>query len=769
MPLSLRWVLAYVIVAILWISVMQWLLQSIGGSQWSISTGGLIVGGIFVLITAWLLFFLLERGHAGRVSIRGAQGLSVGRARIWWVAMGVLIGATLLVQLFMVSFATREYRPVLLKQAHAELIAQVRLQAKSITDWLNQRNAMVSRLAAQTDLLSERLQAAQKNPAQALSELRQLVSEKRFVTITLYNADHIQKVQFGLKTAPKAPDPLFEQAAALSKVQFSCRFETGRPTVDCYWVLPIFLGHQEVSAGPWYLVFYGGLDAAALPGRDTLESSQPARSLLVMTPDDAQSRRWLGLSLHAAQGAEPTAAVRSVDPTMLTCIEQAIPLRDLLLHDDVEALRSAGSQSPAMRVMSGQSDCAPRSVLYASMVVPELHSVLWGANTEAAILQPIRKTRQLLAVAALFGVMALLLALFFFWQITRLHHNKALSALVRERDQLGEFWEQMPTVGLALVDPTSWAVLDVNRRWAQIFHAGRETLLTQGLLDVIQPAAGFSGLNEIRANDQQTLQDLCSGIREEVVLTRRIRTNDPAGEWVRVSMRVLKSTDQKILGVLVALDSLGETVDITHQTQAERDFYRLAWALVRTEHATPKSVDAASAPDASSLDEPPDRFAVLSTRIVNETGILALCLYTHWPEVWSTPSDLTGPQIEQHEQKHFQCHGGTESIRDVANQMAATGLIDRVLVAQTPVFIDDDVKLSSLSAGATLQSELCDQLRPYPVGAFAMIPVSARPGETDCVRAWIVFAGEGMRFTPPVRTALMALLAVATETLTPAD
>ncbi|WP_322628155.1 PAS domain-containing protein [Halothiobacillus sp.] len=760
MPLSLRWVLAYVVVAILWISVMQWLLQSIGGDQWSISIGGLIVGGVFVLITAWLLFLLLERGHTRAVTAGNAHALIDGRARVWWAALGGLIGVTLLAQLFMVSFATREYRPVLLKQAHAELVGQVRLQAKAISDWLRQRNELVSRLSAQAKTLSERLQANQKSPAEALTELGPLVSDGQFVTITLYNADHLQKLQFGLKSAAKAPDVLFEQAAATSTVQFDCRFEAGRSSADCYWVLPLFLGHSEVSGGPWYLVFYGALDAASLAGHDTAESSHLARTSILLAPDESPTRHWLSLSLHPGNTPDMQGgAVRAVSPQDIACINRATSLDDLL-RGEPEDQRSAAPPRSA-KLMSGQLDCAPQSVLYASMSVPELHALLWAANTETAILHPIRKTRQLLAVAALSGVMALLLALFFFWQIMRLHRHKALFALVRERDQLDVFWEQMPSVGLALVDPLDWTVLNVNRRWAQIFHSGREAMLGQELLDVIQPVSGLSAVEEIRANDQQTLQDLCGGIREEVVLTRRIRMNDPAGEWVRISMRALKAIDQTILGVVVALDSLGETVDIAHQTQAERDFYRLAWALIQERnHAADGEGAALPLADAETTA---DRFSQLSTRIVEETGIMALCLYTHWPEAWSSSSDLTGPQIEQHEQKHFQCHGGSAPIRDIANQMAANGLIDRVLVAQTPIFIDDDVKTVGMTV-VTLQAELIEQLKPYPVGAFAMIPMSAGGGG-DCVRAWIVFAGEGMRFTTPVRTALMALLAVATEKL----
>lgn len=758
MPLSLRWVLVYVVVAILWISVMQWLLQSIGGSQWSISIGGLTVGGVFVLITAWLLFLLLERGHTRAATAGNAHVQADGRARIWWAALGTLIGVTLLAQLFMVSFATREYRPVLLKQAHAELIGQVRLQTKAINDWLRQHNELVSRLSAQTETLSERLQANQKNPAEALTEMGQLVSDSGFVTITLYNSDHIQKLQFGLKSSAKAPDVLFERAAATAKVQFDCRFEAGRSSADCYWVLPLFLGHSEVSGGPWYLVFYGALDAASLAVHDTAVSSHLVRTLVLLVPDEAPARQWLSLSLLPGNGSDRKGrTVRAMPPQDMACINRAKTV-GALLQGESEDQRSVAPPNSAT-LMSGQLDCTPHAVLYAGMLVPELHALLWAANTESSILQPIRKTRQLLAVAALSGVMALLLALFFFWQIMRLQHHKALFALVRERDQLDVFWEQMPTMGLALVDPHTWTVLNVNRRWAQIFHSGREAMLGQALLAVIQPVSGLAANEEIRATDQQTLQDLCGGIREEVVLTRRIRMNNPAGEWVRISMRALKAIDQTILGVVVALDSLGETVDITHQTQAERDFYRLAWALIQ---ARAHAVDGAALPPAET-ETPVDQFSQLGTRIVEETGIMALCLYTHWPETWSSSSDLTGPQIEQHEQKHFQCHGGTAPIRDIANQMAANGLIDRVLVAQSPIFIDDDVKTAGMTV-VTLQAELIEQLKPYPVGAFAIIPMAAGSGG-DCVRAWIVFAGEGMRFTTPVRTALMALLAVATEEL----
>lgn len=757
MRTSLRWVLAYVIVAILWIAVMQWLLHSIGGDQWSISIGGLIVGGIFVLITGWLLFLLLEQGHAhGTSSTRDIQAQANRNARVWWAALGLLIGFTLLAQLFIVSYATREYRPVLLTQAHADLVAQVRLQNKAIDDWLSARNELVSRLAARSAQLAARLQPGQNQQPQDLSELGQLTADAHFVTITIYNSDHQQKLQYGLKSASKAPDPLFEQAAATSKVQFDCHFESGRTAGDCYWVLPVFIGHSEVSGGPWYLVFYAALDASSLGGHGSTALDRPGRTLTLVSADDAKAGQWLGLSLQSARESGRAAPlVHTVSAGDLACMNRAKPV-PALLGSESGALQWRANPVP-VSLMSGELACAGRTVLYASTVVPHLNALLWAASTQDAILKPIRKTRQMLAVAALAGVMALLLALFLFWQIMRLHHRKALVALMRERDQLAVFWEQMPSVGLALIEPFSWSVMNVNRRWAQIFHEGKETFLGQELLDLIRPVSGLNTLDDVRFSDQQMLDDLRAGIREEVVLTRRIRTNTPEGEWVRISIRALKAADQVVLGLVVALDGLGDNVDLTGQLQVERDCYRLALLLAQTRanHLAASETTRRAMGDV-------DGFHQLGAQIVAETGLMAVCLYTHWPERATAASASMGHLVGHKALKSFLGHDCGAPIQTIADQVARNGLIDRVLVAQTPLFIDDESKRMGGVSGMTLQSELIELLNPHPIGAIAMIPMPATASR-GCVRAWILFGDEAVRFTEPVRQALMALLMEAAE------
>ncbi|MDD3576916.1 MAG: hypothetical protein PHT38_08510, partial [Halothiobacillus sp.] len=110
----------------------------------------------------------------------------------------------------------------------------------------------------------------------------------------------------------------------------------------------------------------------------------------------------------------------------------------------------------------------------------------------------------------------------------------------------------------------------------------------------------------------------------------------------------------------------------------------------------------------------------------------------------------------------YECVGCTAPVREIANQVAQMGLIDRVLVAQTPMFIDDHARNTTISG--TLQNELIEQLKQYPVGALAIVPISA-VNEGDPVRALIVFGEDNLRFTEPVKTSLLGLLKALTMRL----
>ena len=109
--------------------------------------------------------------------------------------------------------------------------------------------------------------------------------------------------------------------------------------------------------------------------------------------------------------------------------------------------------------------------------------------------------------------------------------------------------------------------------------------------------------------------------------------------------------------------------------------------------------------------------------------------------------------------KLAKCVGCTAPVREIANQVAQMGLIDRVLVAQTPMFIDDHARNTTISG--TLQNELIEQLKQYPVGALAIVPIPAT-SEGDPVRALIVFGEDNLRFTEPVKTSLLSLLKALT-------
>lgn len=773
---SFRWTMAYIVVAILWIALIQWLLSSLGGARWVISPAGLVVGGVFVLITAWLLFLLLERSQPVPLAEQALRHSRFADQKSWWSALVILIAFTLLAQLFMVSFATREYRPVLLNQAQTELTSQLRLHSKLITDWLTERSQIVDKLAAQPDALANRIRISQDQPVQpsgsTFPSFVALIQDGRFQTITLFDPDHVKKLKFGSNLIAKTPDNLFERAAATSKVQFACVFAPGRSGGDCFWVLPVYLSQSEVSGGPWYIVLAAVLNESALvqsmPAGEPLRVENAVRTLLLLAQGNDSAKSWTTTPLidDFSPLSEPqmSSRVEPVSASDLDCFRKSPAFLSLQARlspypPDADVLKSSAS---------GQIDCQEHTLLYASTQIPQINGLLWAATTQDIVLDPLRKTRQWLATASLIGVFTLLIALFLFWRIMRLQRAKVLAGLRRERDQLAQLWDNMPAMGLAIVNPTDWHISMVNQRWMQLFHESQESLQGRRFLDVISPVTGLNTVENLTSGDLKLLEDIQTGLRDEVSLLRRVQTGESSQTWMRFHIRALKSSRHDAEGLIVAAESLGDSVEQANELKAERDFCRLTAVFSQPQAKPPiampmpgSTIDTVLEPETETTVEV-SPLTPLAEQVIEQSSLLAICLYTHWPEVWSSSSELTGPQLEQQEHVSYECVGCTAPVREIANQVAQMGLIDRVLVAQTLMFIDDHARNTSISG--TLQNDLIEQLKQYPVGALAIVPIPAI-NEGDPVRALIVFGEDNLRFTEPVKTSLMSLLKALTMRL----
>ena len=775
---SLRWALAYIVIASLWIALIQWLLSSLGGARWVISPAGLVVGGVFVLVTAWLLFLLLERNQQVPLAEQNDPHSRGSDPKSWWSALVILIAFTLLAQLFMVSYATREYRPVLLNQAQTELTSQLRLHSKLITDWLTERTQIVDKLAAQSDALANRIRSSQAQPVQpsgsTFPSFVALIQDGRFHTITLFDPDHVEKLKFGSNLIAKTPDNLFERAAATSKVQFACVFAPGQSGGDCFWVLPVYLSQSEVSGGPWYIVLAAMLNESGLvqsmPAGEPLRLENAVRTLLLLAQGNDSAKSWMTTPFidDFSQLSEPqmSSRVEPVSKSDLDCFRKSPAFLSLQARlspypPDADVLKSTAN---------GQIDCQGHTLLYASTQVPQINGLLWAATTQDIVLDPLRKTRQWLATASLIGVFTLLIALFLFWRIMRLQRAKVLAGLQRERHQLSQLWDSMPAMGLAIVNPTDWHISMVNPRWMQLFHDSQESLLGRSFLDAISPVTGLNTVENLTSGDPKLLEDIHTGLRDEVSLIRRVQTGESSQTWVRFHIRALKSSRHDAEGLIVAAESLGDSIEQANELKAERDFCRLTAMFSQPQPKPPlampmpgSSSDDASEPEieiATAVEV--SRLTPLAEQVIEQSSLLAICLYTNWPEVWSSSSELTGLQLEQQEHVSYECVGCTAPVREIANQVAQMGLIDRVLVAQTSMFIDDHARNTTISG--TLQNELIEQLKQYPVGALAIVPIPA-VNEGDPVRALIVFGEDNLRFTEPVKASLLSLLKALTMRL----
>lgn len=739
---ALRWVLAYIVGAAVWIGVMQWLLSGLGGADWAISPAGLVVGALFVLMTAWLLFLLLDRGSLLIDPAPNGQ-MTQALQRPGWLLLVFLIAGTLAAQLFMVWYATREYRPVLIDQAQTELTSQLRLHSKLLDDWFVQRQKQVEAIALEKNALIERLKQTETNPAQShLPEFARLVMQGQFDGIAVFNADHLRKLQFGSDAAGKGPDDLYEKAAASSTVQFACVMPTHQLMTECYWVLPIFLSTQEVSGGPWFVMFSAGLSEAALlrasqDKNNSVPIERAVRSLLLMMPLNGANQSWQAMPLisefSSLSNPQQTQVIAPLSPDDWGCIRRS-------------ALFSSGDK-PQATVVSGQIQCAGSTVLYAAARVPKLGGVLWAATTQEQVLLPLMQTRRWFAGAALLGITAFLIALFFFWRLVRSHQQRIMAGLIKERDDCSTVWANLPALGLAVVSAQTGQIQTINPRWAQLFQTSQNQAQGELLTHFLRPAPGLTALEQTAQQDAQWLTELTAGLREELQIVRYIAVGASVRAWIKFTLRTQRSSAGASDTWLVTAEALGDAVIEADATRAERDFYR--WM------AQIPVVRSAAIPN-ESLPEAAEQKSLVAEGLMHQSSLVALCLYTHWPAVWSSAPDLSGPVLEQQEQQSYLCEGCTPLVRAMANEVARMGVIDRALVAQMPVFIDDAVRQAQADIATGLQAELIEQLRNYPVGALAIVPLP--PSVDGQIRAWIAFGADGLRFTDAVRTALLALL-----------
>lgn len=784
---SLRWTGAYIVVATLWIGLIQWLLHSLGGARWVISPAGLVVGGVFVLVTAWLLFLLLERSQPVPLAEAIPHHTKQADPKSWWSALVILIAFTLLAQLFMVSYATREYRPVLINQAQTELTSQLRLHSKLINDWLNERSQIVDKLAAQPTVLANRIRGSQAKQAQqsasSFPSFVALIQDGRFDAITLFDPDHVQKLKFGATGQNKPPDRLLERAAATSKVQFACVFTAQQQGGACYWVVPVYLNQSDVSSGPWYVVLNAVLNEnsliQSLPVEEPLQIENAVRSLVLLAPG-AASQPTKGTIPDSATGHE-RAKTWMVTPLINDFSQISEPQMHSLVLPVQAADLACFRQSPAFlsiqarlspyppnddilkRNASGQINCQGTTVLYASTQIGQINGLLWASTPLDNVLDPLRKTRQWLATAALIGVVALLIALFLFWRIMRLQRAKVLAGLRNERDQLAQLWDYMPAMGLAFVNPSDWRISLINQKWMQLFHESQHSAQGRDFLSVISPVTALNIVENETAGDSQLLEDVYSGLREEINLLRRVQTGESNPNWFRFHIRALKSSRHGARGLIVAAENLGDSIEQANELKTARDFYHLTAqfcqqrstqdALMPMPSSTSDTIFEPEAQIEATLDLSP--LSLLAEQIIEQSCLLALCLYTHSPSPCADSSVPSYAQQTPAENRFTECVGCASPICEFANQIAQKGLIDRVLVAQTPLFIDDHARLTTNSG--TLQSELIEQLQQYPVGALAIVPIPAE-NEGDPVRALIVFGEDNLSFTEPVKTSLLGLL-----------
>lgn len=663
----LLYTLAYMVLASLWIWLTQWLLSEVGGYSWRISTTGLIFGEIFVLVTGGglfllLRFFMLPKQAVQLQQVRSEHG---GSGRGWIISLMLVVAVMLAGQVLLSLYAARAYAPNLIDKARADAEALASIRADRIDHWLMMHRRDIEALAERHDLLAALPEAVSAGKEAQLTTLTRLVAPARFDALSLYDPEHSRKLHVGLPgdLGRHAPDGLFEQAAATAGIRFGSRFDPKDNAVDCYWVLPIFLDHTEVSGGPWYVVFRARLNGATLVRQSRLSAASlfhNSQQFLIQTVS-TDKQGPLSLDLVAGGGGAPAnqPKIRALAIDRFPKAVRALVAPNANKGNAASEARES-QPSQASGLISGFGRLDGQRVIFAALPLPEMHALLLTTLDRDTVMAPVTRLEKWLSVGALIGTIAILSALLVLWRLVRRMHEMQLSSEMSERDRLLLQFYNLPMIGMAVIDPHNFCVERVNQRLAQIYRTNTESLIGMPFDELVVDEDATPIQHSL---DRQSVQGLVAGQFDELSLERTVTVAERAQICIHLNVRAVRLPSGYVTALVATVDDVTEERMRSQLLSCQRDLYHMS---------------ARTAAALIAVDNPQAMYDDVCRIAVTGTAFTSVCLFL------LKDQDI---QLAACDGDGLDCLSAFQG--SGAIDMLGREWLDRALTSRQPIFLND--------------------------------------------------------------------------------
>ena len=537
-------VLLYAGFAALWIIASDGLLNLLNGDQTLLVWMNVVKGLAFVVVTASLLYLLLQGWHRSSIEGVANDAAAFNPQRRYWIV--TLVGLVLLPLLgFGIVYL---HGPQLEREAYANLKAIADLKTDQITDWLAEQQRDAEVLATDAGFAQQVDQLLRQDDA----TLREAISARLDGLHTAYGYEGVvlldiqgQPVIARGHHAGISPrlTPVLTEALAANQIQRSdlYRDETGRVHLD--WFVPMTVVEPEGRRRVATVLLDIGPQRLLFPLIERWPTASPsAESLLVRR--DGDSVVFLSELRHQSGPA-------------------------LTRHESV----SKTDLPAAIAVRTGQAGMMQGIDYRGTPVLATFHPIadtgwqLIAKIDRAEVMAPLYRLVFWVSLVALFAVAAITAAVLGLWRQQQRAHRFELLAQAAERDQLLRKFYDLPFVGMALTSPENKRWLRFNDRLCEILGYPPEQLAKLTWAEITHP-------DDLNA-DVAEFDRVIGGESEGYVMDKRFIRPDGTVVFATIDVKCVRRDDGTVKVFVATINDITERQRTAEQIGRLNRIYRV--------------------------------------------------------------------------------------------------------------------------------------------------------------------------------------------------
>ena len=508
----LKIVLAYAVLATLWIFGSDRLLSELIRDPVLLGWIGMVKGMAFVAATSLLLYLIL-RVRDGRALARSEPAAPMRVRHL----LGLFLGLSLVVPLLGYGIY-QLYSPQVRQDAFSDLSAIATLKTDQIESWLAQRQDTAAVLANDADLAGY---AAQLLTNERDEAVRARIRARLDAVRRVYGYDAILLDASGRTVLAVNQHPeLSEQIKR--------------------HLLPLALRSGQVQRSELYRDASGGIHLDYVVPLQPQRAGEERAALVLHTPVEhflfPLIQRWPTPSASAE-----TMLVRREGDKVLTLNELRYQRNTALtLRVPLDSVNSPS----AMAVRAGQSrhmDTLDRRgvhVLAASRPVAGTAWYVVAKIDRAEVLAPLKRLVLWVSIVTLAGAIAVAGALLLLWRQQQRAHHLELIAQTAERDRLLKLFFDLPFVGMSITSPVTKRWTHVNDRLCDMLGYTREEMMGLTWAELTHA--------EDLATDVAEFERVLTGENDGYQMDKRFLRKDGSCLYATIDVKVVRQENGEV-------------------------------------------------------------------------------------------------------------------------------------------------------------------------------------------------------------------------------